>query len=126
MQRERIEVGTTVRVENGPTRKTTIATEEVLDDKVTAVHYKVGQGDAMGKPIVLGEEMTYLDYRGQWVWYIYQLGEVGIDKDGVVILPGDKSGRKAIRTEERWIPAGVEESKAAALAVANGLAGEGE
>ena len=63
---------------------------------------KVGLKDAMGKPIVLGEEMTYLDYKGEWVWYIYQWDE--------------EAGR--------WLPAGAESSKAAALAVAKGLAGE--
>ncbi len=118
-----IEIGDTIRIEDGPPRKKTIATAEVLDDKITAKHYQKGRSDAMGKPIVIGEEMTYLDYYGNHVFYIYVLGKVGIDVNGVVILPGDKSGRKAVRTEERWLPAGVEETEKTARAIADGLAG---
>jgi hypothetical protein len=102
MQRELIEIGTMVRVENGPARKTAVANEALLDDRMTATHYQVGRPDAMGKIIELGKEITYLDYRGEWVWYIYQRDE----------------------QQQRWLPAGVEKTKAAALAVANGLAGE--
>ena len=118
-----IEIGKTIRIEDGPPRKKTIATAEVLDDKITAKHYQKGKSDAMGKKIVLGEEMTYLDYYGNRVFYIYAFGKVGIDKDGVIILPGDKSGREAVKTEERWLPAGVEETEEMAKAVADGLAG---
>jgi hypothetical protein len=103
-KREFIEIGETVRVENGPARKTAVATEELLDDAVTASHYAVGEWDAMGKPIVLGEPMTYLDYRGEWVWYVYQLRPDETHIDG-----------------ERWLPAGIETTKEAALAVAEGL-----
>lgn len=42
MKREMIEVGAMIRVENGPARKTSIATEELLDNSVTASHYQVG------------------------------------------------------------------------------------
>ena len=118
-----IEIGKTIRIEDGPPRKKTIATAEVLDDKITAKHYQKGKLDAMGKPIILGQEMTYLDYYGKHVFYIYVLGEVGIDKDGVVILPGDDTGREAVRTEDRWLPAGVEETEKTARAIADGLAG---
>jgi hypothetical protein len=135
MKSEMIEIGSTIRVENGPARKTGIATRELLDDKVTASHYQVGAFDAMGKRIVLGEPMTYLDYLVEAVWYLYQLGQMGIDAEGRPLKPDkvedlqSKAAWKAkavgaARTEERWIPVGVEASKAAALAIANGLAGE--
>jgi hypothetical protein len=69
------------------------------------------------------------------VWYIYQLGKMGIDAEGRPLKPRklqDQCSKAAwktraaegARTEERWIPVGVEASKAAALAIANGLAGE--
>ena len=118
-----IEIGKTIRIEDGPPRKKTIATAEVLDNRITAKHYQIGKFDAMGKNIVLGEEMTYLDYYGNHVFYIYGLGEVGIDIDGVIILPGDDSGREAVRTEERGLPAGGEETEKTARASADGLAG---
>jgi hypothetical protein len=97
MKREMIEIGTTIRVENGPARKTAVVTEELLDDAVTARHYKMGEQDALGKKIVLGESMTYLDYFGEWVWYIYRLDE----------------------NEGRWLPAGVETTKERALKAAH-------
>jgi len=135
MKRELIEIGSTIRVENGPSRRKAIATRELLDDKVTASHYQAGAFDAMGKRIVLGEPMTYLDYLNDLVWYIYQLGQMGIDAEGRPLKPDkvkdlqSKAAWKAkalgaARTEERWIPVGVQTSKAAALALANGLAGE--
>jgi hypothetical protein len=99
--KEMIEIGTTIRVENGPARKTTIATKELLDDVVTKSHYAVGLKDAMGKVIVIGEPMTYLDYFGEWVWYIYQLREDETHSDGV-----------------RWLPAGIETTKERALTAA--------
>lgn len=74
-RREMHEIGTTIRVEDGPARRTAVATKELLDDAVTANHYQVGEKDAMGKVIALGEPMTYLDYRGEWVWYIYKFDE---------------------------------------------------
>jgi hypothetical protein len=97
MKHEMIEIGTMIRVENGPVRKTAMATAELLDDRVTAEHYKVGLPDAAGKIIVLGETMTYLDYYGPWVWYIYKYDE----------------------EECRWLPAGVETTKELALTAAH-------
>ena len=97
MKRELIEIGTILRIENGPARKTATATPELLDDKVTASHYKIGSNDAMGSPIILGEKMTYLDYYGLWVWYIYKYD----DEDC------------------RWLLGGVETTKELALIVAH-------
>jgi hypothetical protein len=126
MKRELIEIGSTIRVENGPARKTAVATKELLDDKMTASHYQVGAFDAMGKRIVLGERMTYLDYRGELVWYIYQEGEVGINAKGEVLFPDsplilknyEPEGKVAVRTEQRWLPAGIETTQERALAAA--------
>jgi len=126
MKREMIEIGTTIRVENGPARKTAVATKELLDDAVTASHYKVGERDALGKVIVLGELMTYLDYLGDLVWYIYKIGEVGINAEGRVIFPdspfivvANPEDTVAVKTEERWLPAGIETTKERALTAAH-------
>jgi hypothetical protein len=101
MKRELIEIGETIRVENGPARQTAVATEELLDDTVTASHYHVGMRDAMGKVIALGEPMTYLDYHGEWIWYIYQLQDDETAPDG-----------------KRWMAAGAETTKERALKAA--------
>ena len=95
-QREFIEVGATVRVENGPALKTGTATEELLED----LHgwYSVGAFDARGKPVVAGEAMHYLDWAGPWVWYLSELRGL------------------------RWEPAGEEQTKEAALEAAGRLA----
>ena len=52
-KRELIQVGRTVRVENGPARKTAVATKKLLSDAITAPHYQEGAPDAMGKKIVI-------------------------------------------------------------------------
>ena len=67
-----IQIGAGVRIESGPARKTAIATKELLDDRVTARHYRNGAKDALGKRIELGKPMDYLDYRSGPVWYVYQ------------------------------------------------------
>jgi len=127
MKREMIEIGSAIRVENGPARKVAVATAELMDDKVTASHYQVGAFDAMGKRIVLGESMTYLDYRGELVWYIYQLSDVGINERGEVLFPDspfilknfEPEDKVAVRTEERWLPVGIETTKERALTAAH-------
>jgi hypothetical protein len=127
MKRELIEIGSTIRVENGPARKTAVATKELLDDKVTAGHYREGAFDALGKRIKLGQPMTYLDYRGEWVWYIYQLGEVGVNAKGEILLPDsphiiknyEPEDKVPVRTEERWLPVGIETTKERALTAAH-------
>jgi hypothetical protein len=126
MNRESIQISDTVVVENGPAKKRAIATEELLDDAVTAEHYKVGKRDAHYKPIVLGQEMAYLDYRGEWAWYIYQRAEVGIDAEGRVVGI-DQDGRlvdspAAIRTEPRFVVADIQATKDDALIAAATLA----
>ena len=102
-----INISDTVRVEAGPARCRAVATPELLDDKVTATHYKVGAADALGKPIVANQEMDYLDWKGAPVWHIYQIAtEVEIDSDG----------KKVSRT--RWRPRGCHTSRDAALVAA--------
>jgi hypothetical protein len=44
-------------------------------------HYKLGFRDALGKPIVDGEEFTYLDWYGVPVWYYYQLQDMPLADD---------------------------------------------
>lgn len=112
-----------VRIESGPAKRVAKATKKLLDNRSTKSHYQVGRFDAVGKVIQLNKPMTYLDWFGTYVWYIYKWGKVGIDANGVVILPNDESGRKAAYVEERWIPVGVEETKAAAMTVAAEIAG---
>jgi|WetSurMetagenome_2_1015567.scaffolds.fasta_scaffold199714_1 hypothetical protein len=73
MKHELIQMTTTIRVESGPQRVCGIASKELLDNAVTAPHYAEGKRDALGKEIVLGEEMTYLDYYARCVWYVYTL-----------------------------------------------------
>lgn len=90
-----------IRVEDGPARVAAIATAGLLDDKITAGHYKVGARDALGKPIVLGKKMTYLDRSGPRRWYVYRM-------DG-------KTGR--------YMPVGHHHTEDAALAAARTLAG---
>lgn len=73
-----------IRIEAGPARKRAVATKELLDDAVTATHYKVGLPDAMGKPIVLGEEFDYVDWRADALaWNVYVK-----DKNGVFQTKG--------------------------------------
>jgi hypothetical protein len=98
-RRELIEIGKTVRVENGPARKTAVATAKLLSDAVTAPHYKEGAPDSMGRMIRLGDHMNFLDYYGEWVWYVYKWSEA----------------------EKKWIGRGFEGTKEAALALAEAI-----
>lgn len=72
-----IHIDDTVVLERGPRRLSAMATDALLSDEVTASHYQVGRPDALGKPIVLGEPMTYLDWnafrQGVGKWYVYKL-----------------------------------------------------
>src|SRR5690349_14159103 len=55
-------VGDKVRIEQGPVRRREVATEELLHDRRTAAHYKVGEPDAAGVKIELGKEMEFLEW----------------------------------------------------------------
>jgi hypothetical protein len=72
-----------VRIEPGPALKKATATEELLDNSSTAEHYLPDKFDALSKPIVLGEEMHYLDWvghtqgvEGSSCWYVYHLEDL--------------------------------------------------
>lgn len=69
-----VEIDGVVRLEQGPIRRREIATEEILDNAVTARHYQVGLPDALGKPIVIGESFDFIDWKSrEKVWYVYSL-----------------------------------------------------
>lgn len=67
------EVDGRVRLERGPCLCRETATEELLADDRTARHYVVGGIDRDGNPIVLGKEMSFLDYLKPYGWYVYLL-----------------------------------------------------
>ncbi len=102
MKFEQIRLTPTRRVENGAARRTAIATMDMWPDKddkgkITPEgqvrnaflpdgtklmkHYKLGLRDALGKEIREGEEFTFLDHFGPWVWYYYQLKDVELEPD---------------------------------------------
>ena len=107
-----------------------------------APHYKLGLMDALGKVIVEGEEFTYLGYFDPPVWYVYRLEDVPLD-DGLTAKLAARNGVPLddLTTEmvadwfkidpswvtdggsaiKRYMPAGVEPTKAEALAVAEAL-----
>ena len=75
-----IDISDTVRIEDGPPRKTARATKELLSDAVTAAHYKEGGIDAEGKKITLGQTMSYIDWKcavDARVWYLYRKSAEG-------------------------------------------------
>lgn len=71
-QDSRIVFDDKVVIEYGPVYKTAVATEELLANDVTASHYCVGSPDSLGKAIVLGEPMTYIDWLGEHAWFIFK------------------------------------------------------
>lgn len=87
---ELTEIDGAIRVESGPARIEAVATEELLSNDVTASHYYAGTKmvdgvekvgvDANGKPIKLGQKMTYIDWRNRRsniAWYVYAKDETG-------------------------------------------------
>jgi hypothetical protein len=122
MHSESISISETVVIESGPAKKKAIATEELLSDAVTAGHYKAGAKDAMYKSIVIGQEMTYLDWLGAWVWYVYQEREVGIDAAGRPVGIDDDGypveSDKAVSTQKRFCVVAVKPTRDEAVAFA--------
>lgn len=129
-----IQVSPTVRVEAGPCVKTAIATPELLDDEVTLSHYREGAPDKLGKKIVLGEEMTYADWKGEYEWKVYKLEsreETISDKELSELMVKFEKNKatpaevKAIETGtmpvERYHIVGAHPTKEAALAQAKTL-----
>lgn len=162
MKRELVQVGPTTRVENGPARKTEVATEELLSDLRTAHHYYAGWLDAetgkvlprtpendragseelaaakrerraprykLGKdaasePILLGDPMEYLDYRGEWVWYVYKEQECMLDNKGRIVdseasAAGTPEG--FVKTALKYKRMGTESTKERAIQMAEAL-----
>lgn len=111
-----LQIGESVRIESGPLRKTATATEELLDNAVTASHYQVDRADADGKPIQIGEDMTYLDWLGHSEGadgatghYVYKLEPM---TDAEVEERGAEPGATI------WREIGCEATEEAALALA--------
>ena len=71
---EPFEIPGIVRVEKAKPYRTAVATKALLQDGRTADHYRVGAPDSLGKPIVIGEEMTYIDWLNpdDFVWRLYE------------------------------------------------------
>ena len=139
MEHELIQVRDTVRVEFGPVRKTAVATEELLSNSKTAGHYYAGMGvdpmtkqlkqgiDAFAKPIVLGEEMTYIDYKGVGAFHVYELRDTFLEKitgrptDNKANAQIDANGKVIV--EQRYIEADVIVDREEAIAAAEKLGG---
>ena len=164
MKTELIDVTSTVRVESGCARLKAVATAEMEPDRdengralepnrqsrqvvlkvgaKLATHYKLGLVDALGRPIVDGEEFTYLGYFDAPVWYVYRLEDVPLD-DG---LPAKLAAKNGVPLDDltpamvakwfsldlsmvskdgsaikRYMPVDVKPTKADALAIAEAL-----
>lgn len=126
-----ISIGDSIRIEPGPRKLVAPATAELLGD-VTADHYQGPREatpeeiadprtltqdgkryflDAVGNPIIVGEDMTYLDWVGfkdgkaeSTHWYLYQ----HVDRD-------DPEG---FADPKVWAEVGVYETEDAALSAA--------
>ena len=124
-KRESIVISEDVVIENGPAKKSAIATKELLDDSVTREHYAEGVPDTMSKTIVIGESMTYLDYYAPFVWYVYQKRDVAVDVFGKVIGIGPNGEYIDIpdceAVTEKFVIAGVFPSKNEAITFAEGV-----
>jgi len=107
-----VQINDNIRIESGPLRKKAKATKELLKNSVTAGHYKEGAIDSLNKPIVLGEDMDYIDWKNpERCFNVYKIGEETCkDKDekDVVI--------------ERYFPVSVHEDYEEALTAAMKLA----
>lgn len=99
-----------VRVEAGPARKVARATPALLDDAVTAPHYVEGGVDATGKRIVIGNDITYLDWQGDRGFYVYvltpELDDQNIERhrwveDSFHAEQSDADARAAVLVAER-------------------------
>jgi hypothetical protein len=135
-----INVGSNFRIEAGPARLTAVATEELLSNSQTAEHYHApideGNGkvtfakDAMGNPIRLGEEFTYIDYGGQdregkQSFYIYKKTPVDPDSEFLgdgsrnpdYVAPEHREKETDDRTfyDYRWLPVATRASEEAAI-----------
>lgn len=74
---DRIEIGETVRIEQGPALRRRLATAEALSNAATASHYQVGGRDAKGQVIEEGKMFSYLDYLAPPVHYVFKRRAIG-------------------------------------------------
>jgi len=100
-----VEISKTVRIEDHPPRKRAKATEELLDNRVTAKHYQVGAPDSMGMKIELGKQMDYIDWRCDPEDHDFSVYQLGKDAEGF----------------ERWLNKGTHPTLDKAKAAANKL-----
>lgn len=126
-ERTLIEIGK-FRVEKAPRTYTAVATKELLDDTVTARHYKevievstdgklerIPGRDVNGEEIVVGKEMTYHDWRGRHsnpCWIVYEFSH----DDTTLMVSGPRQGQKIITPRWKPVENGVFDSEEAALA----------
>lgn len=109
-------VGDSVRIESGPKILTAeVATVELLSNEATAKHYQVGMPDALGKPIRLGEPMTYAAWGGTKQpavieFKVYRLERVPTTHDPA-------------KTRDVWALKGARDSLPEALALAKSIYG---
>ena len=71
-----IQLSETVRIDKGPPMRIATVTEALLAGSRLASHYWLGAPDAMGKPIVLGGVMLYVDWKApecDHVFTVYEL-----------------------------------------------------
>lgn len=112
---DRIEIGGgAFRVEKGPPLRRAVATAQLLGNHQTAEHYQEGAPDALGNPIVRGEEMAFLDWLGEPVFYVYQRREL------------DELSQRRLKTEYAYLyeELGTYPSEEEAIAAAQALLGE--
>lgn len=136
------ELGDHVRIERGPARIKAVATEALLADENTAPHYhppkllkmpngqvqRITATDAVGKPIELGQEMTYLHHNepsDQRPWYVYRREvesprQVVADHDDAGNPIRDKDNQVITKADpEDWVEVGMYYNYDEALRVAN-------
>lgn len=120
-----IEIDGKVRIEPGPVLVQAKATEELLDDTLTAEHYREGAYDAMAKPIELGKPMHYLDWNGHKAgtdgstcFYVYQLDKLTAEE-----LEEAEIDPKTAEPDQLviWRKVGAEPTEDAAMGKAMGL-----
>lgn len=113
-ERKQVKISKTKLIEHGPVYRKAIATIELLNNKRTAVHYQKGRIDAMGEEIVIGKEMDFVDYRGQWGWHCYELRPVYFTSKGEKTFDETK-GRPGKTETMAWFQVGIELTEEAAI-----------
>lgn len=117
-----MQIGENVRIETGPIRKVAKATLELLDNEVTASHYQPDALDAVGQPIELGSDMTYLDWNGHQLgtegatgYYVYGLRARTADERKALEIADDATDPDQTHV---WAAISCEADEAAAITAA--------